>query len=513
MQAFGAAIVLTLILVGVAAFHTWRMYSGFRSLVSTDLRLVELRGEIVHLDEVLTMSARLSATSGDLQWEDRYNRYVPRLDAAIKETLRLAPDAYTSAGAANTDAANLALVELETRSFDLVRHHRLDEARELVFGADYTRHKKVYSEGMETTMRSLHDRAAATTQAYGDSMRASVIVALVILVFLALGWASVIRLMRSYLRERNAALDNLRIANETLEQRVADRTSELRAAQDQIVANARAAGMAEVAANVLHNVGNVLNSINVSAQVADEMLKTCRISSMRKAADMLAAAKPDVAGFMATDKGKLLASFVCEATHNIATCHDRATAELKHLKGSVDHVKAVVATQQAYARAKAPVETFELADLVAEAIRLSGKHAIDIANRVPAGIAMTTDKHRVMQILLNLISNASHAIAAAPDAPRQIEIDATASPDGRARLSVCDHGVGIDAVTMPKLFRHGFTTRQDGHGFGLHSSAIAAGELGGAIHAESDGAGHGATFIVELPVRAPVRGSEVKYAA
>src|SRR5688572_8890496 len=128
MRAFGGAIILTLLLVGVAAFNTWRMYDGFHALVSRDLRLVELRGQIVYLDEVLTMSARLAATSGDLAWENRYNNYEPLLDAAIKEAVLLAPDAYTSAGAANTDAANLALVALEKRSFDLVRQGKLEAA-------------------------------------------------------------------------------------------------------------------------------------------------------------------------------------------------------------------------------------------------------------------------------------------------------------------------------------------------------------------------------------------------
>jgi signal transduction histidine kinase len=508
MYAFASAIVLTLILVCGAAFHTWRMYSGFRRLVSTDLRLVELRGEIVHLDEVLTMSARLSATSGDLQWEQRYKKYEPLLDAAIKETIRLAPDAYTSAGAANTDAANLALVALETQAFDLVRQQRLEEARGLVFGSDYARHKKVYSEGMEATMKSLHDRALATTKAYADNMRTSVIAAVVILIFLVVGWASVLRRMRVHLRERDMALDDQRIAKETLELRVAERTSalavsveKLRDAQAQVVANARAAGMAEVAANVLHNVGNVLNSMNVSTQVADDTLKACRIGGVRKAADMLASAKADLAGFLATDKGKLLVTFLCESMANIAPSHDRAAAELAQLKVSIEHVKAIVATQQTYAHAIAAVETFELAKLASEAIRLSGKQAIEIANRVPAGLTLTSDKHRLMQILLNLISNASHAIAAAPGAPRLIEIAATALPDGRARLVVRDQGIGIDSETMKKLFRHGFTTKRGGHGFGLHSSAVAARDLGGTIHAESGGTGCGATFVVEIPIR------------
>jgi C4-dicarboxylate-specific signal transduction histidine kinase len=506
MRALVAAIVLTLILVGVAAFNTWRMYAGFRSLVSTDLRLVELRGVIVHLDEVLSMSARLSATSGDLSWEARYKKYEPLLDEAIKETIRIAPDSYTSAGAANTDAANLALVDLEHRSFELVGQRRLHDAQALVFGSEYAKQKKIYSDGMEETMASLHDRATSTTKSYADGMRASVVAALVILAFLALGWASVVRMMRGYLRERNAALDELRVANDTLEHRVQQRTSELavsleqlREAQDQVAATARAAGMAEVAVGVLHDVGNVLNSINVAAQMTDESLKSCRIASIRKAAAMLSAAKTDLPSFLATEKGKKLAVFLCEATTNIATSHDRASAELEHLKTGVEHVRAIVATQQAYAHASAHVETFELAELVAAAIRLRGTQSIEIVNHISAGISMTTDKHRLMQILLNLIANSCQAIAERPDAPRQIDVGA-ASRDGRVEIDVRDHGVGIEPETMKQLFRHGFTTKKSGHGFGLHSSANAATDLGGSIRARSDGAGLGATFVIDVPL-------------
>jgi signal transduction histidine kinase len=67
------------------------------------------------------------------------------------------------------------------------------------------------------------------------------------------------------------------------------------------------------------------------------------------------------------------------------------------------------------------------------------------------------------------------------------------------RISVIDNGVGIPAQNMDRLFTHGFTTRQSGHGFGLHSGALAAQELGGTLHAESEGAGRGAAFILELP--------------
>jgi signal transduction histidine kinase len=75
-----------------------------------------------------------------------------------------------------------------------------------------------------------------------------------------------------------------------------------------------------------------------------------------------------------------------------------------------------------------------------------------------------------------------------------------ASGEGRVRVSVIDNGVGIPAENLTRIFNQGFTTRKDGHGFGLHSGALAARELGGSLHVHSDGAGQGASFTLELPL-------------
>jgi C4-dicarboxylate-specific signal transduction histidine kinase len=153
------------------------------------------------------------------------------------------------------------------------------------------------------------------------------------------------------------------------------------------------------------------------------------------------------------------------------------------------------------------LDTFNLSELVAGAIRLSftptAEPSAEVANRVDAGLSMTTDKHRLVQILVNLISNAKQATGESPKGARPIEIDAAVSANGSVQIQVRDQGIGIDAQTMKSLFHHGFTTKSTGHGFGLHSSAIAAGDLGGTIRAESDGIGHGATFVVELPSPGP----------
>jgi C4-dicarboxylate-specific signal transduction histidine kinase len=259
--------------------------------------------------------------------------------------------------------------------------------------------------------------------------------------------------------------------------------------------------MAEVAVGVLHNVGNALNSVNVSARMAREVIGKCRIGSLQKAAALLADAK-DLPAFVLSEKGRILPGFLVQATGEVAASLEKAGNDLATLQTHVDHIKRVVSTQQAFARVKAHVEEFDLAEAVEAAVQLSAttasKRGARITSRIPRGTLLVTDKHRVVQILLNLVSNACHAVADVQSDLRRVEISADAQGD-RIVVRVRDQGAGISPDVMKQLFRHGFTTRKDGHGFGLHSSANAATEVGGSLRAESDGADRGATFVLDIP--------------
>jgi signal transduction histidine kinase len=113
-----------------------------------------------------------------------------------------------------------------------------------------------------------------------------------------------------------------------------------------------------------------------------------------------------------------------------------------------------------------------------------------------------TQKHKVLQILVNLIHNAKYACDDSGREDKQINVRVR-NGDGRVKISVIDNGIGIPADNLTRIFNHGFTTRKDGHGFGLHSGAIAAKELGGNLVVFSEGTGRGATFTLELPVQKP----------
>ncbi|MES2118741.1 MAG: ATP-binding protein [Pseudomonadota bacterium] len=282
--------------------------------------------------------------------------------------------------------------------------------------------------------------------------------------------------------------------------------AELRETQAALLAAARRAGMAEVATNVLHNVGNVLNSVNVSAAVIGDQLRASRLAALDKVAQLLRA-NLDQPHFLSRDaRGRMLPGYLDQLAQTLVAEQQQMLAELAHLSAAIDHIKEIVATQQSYAGAPAVLEPVALGALLDDALRMSAdalrRHEVEVLREFDDVPPLLLDKHQLLQVLINLINNAKQAMAGAQGRRRRLVLRlAQAAPDA-VRLQVCDNGQGIAPEQLERIFAHGFSTRAGGHGFGLHSCALAARAMGGQLSAHSDGAGSGATFTLELPVRA-----------
>jgi signal transduction histidine kinase len=176
--------------------------------------------------------------------------------------------------------------------------------------------------------------------------------------------------------------------------------------------------------------------------------------------------------------------------------------ELDSLRRNVEHIKQIVAMQQNYASFGGVKEMINVADLVEDSLRLNAgalsRHDVEVIREFAPVPLMNVEKHKVLQILVNLLRNAKHACQESERADKRLTVR-VANGEGRVRISVIDNGVGIPPENLTRIFNHGFTTRKDGHGFGLHSGALAAKEMGGALTLHSDGIGQGATFTLELP--------------
>ena len=219
---------------------------------------------------------------------------------------------------------------------------------------------------------------------------------------------------------------------------------------------------------------------------------------------MLKEREADLAEFLTTDeRGRKLPAYLAQLAEQLQGNQRLALKELGSLRDNIDHIKETVAMQQSYAKLCGVAETVAVTALVEDSLRMNAaalaRHGVTVRREIEDNVpSISADKHKILQILVNLIRNAKYACAESDHSEKIVTIRVQMH-ERTVRISVIDNGVGIHPDNMGRLFRHGFTTRKTGHGFGLHSGALAAKELGGSLTAHSEGPGCGATFILELP--------------
>ena len=272
----------------------------------------------------------------------------------------------------------------------------------------------------------------------------------------------------------------------------------------QLIDASRQAGMAEVATSVLHNVGNVLNSVNVSSSVIADKIRKSRAASLSKVVALIKEHENNLGDFFANDpKGKQLPAYLANLATYLQQEQQEVMEEVKSLAGNIMHIKDIVTTQQNYAKTVGVVEVLPVAGLVDDALQLNKgaltRHNVKIVRDFADVPPVLTEKHKVLQILVNLIRNAKYACDDLGTGEKLITLKVS-NGNGCVKIAVIDNGIGIAPENLTRIFNHGFTTRKEGHGFGLHNGAIVAKELGGSLSAFSEGTGRGATFTLELPV-------------
>jgi C4-dicarboxylate-specific signal transduction histidine kinase len=276
----------------------------------------------------------------------------------------------------------------------------------------------------------------------------------------------------------------------------------------QLLEISRQAGMAEVATGVLHNVGNVLNSVNVSVSLIQERVRASKAMNLTRVVDMIEARQDNLGVFLTADeKGRMVPKYLRQLSERLATEHRQAVEVIEDVAKNVAHIKEIVAMQQSYAKVAGVMETLAPSALVEDALQINAsaleRHNIVVEREFLNVPPITVDRHKTLQILINLIRNAKYALDEGAPARKVLRLGIARHGTDTVRLTVKDNGVGILAENLTRIFSHGFTTRRDGHGFGLHSGALAAKEMGGKLSGHSDGPGLGATFTLELPIGGP----------
>jgi NO-binding membrane sensor protein with MHYT domain/two-component sensor histidine kinase len=267
----------------------------------------------------------------------------------------------------------------------------------------------------------------------------------------------------------------------------------------------REAGMAEVATGVLHSVGNVLNSLGVSASLVQSTLRNSRVANIQRVASMLQEQGAQLGQFLLEDeRGRQLPVYLTQLGENLAAENQGLQAEAAAIAAHVGHIRTIVAAQQAHARRGGVIEAVDVAELLdnAAALHFADMPDVSIRREYETLETVTLDRHKLIQILGNLMSNARFALKEQSEGRRQLWLQLRRHDDDKVELAVRDSGVGIEPDVLSRLFEFGFTTKKDGHGFGLHTSAILAKELGGGLEAFSPGAGKGARFVLRLAAAA-----------
>lgn len=305
----------------------------------------------------------------------------------------------------------------------------------------------------------------------------------------------------------------------------------------QLVTVSREAGMAEIATNVLHNVGNVLNSVVVSTGLIGTRLRESKTKGFVDAMRLMDEHRADLGDFLSQDeRGRRLPDYLQKLVAILGAERTYLLEELESLNKGLDHIRDIVTTQQSYARAPSSVlEPLLMSELLEDALRINlgslVRRQVSVVKHWPNVPEALLDRHLILQIVVNLVGNALQAMEPVTDRPRRLTLRAekltvprthaatgtmassTTASDlsgggssavaALIRVEVEDNGEGITPENLARLFTHGFTTRKSGHGFGLHSCALAAKAMGATLRAHSDGPGKGARFTLDLPFRAP----------
>lgn len=284
--------------------------------------------------------------------------------------------------------------------------------------------------------------------------------------------------------------------------RFAEMLEQIEAFQKRLSESAHKAGMSEVATNVLHNVGNMLNGVSVSSSVLRERVSEMPVEQLSKISGVVTAKGPELGRWVSDDPaGRRLPELLGLMATRLSASKSAAAEECDFLTSRVAQVVALIKTQQDIAGGSGHAERLDLAEQVEAALRVVAPEQANVTVQLSLdGIApLMCDRHKLLQVLVNLIKNAVEACASTDRADRCMRISARIRAD-RVEIEIADNGSGIAPEVLPRIFQHGFTTKTNGHGFGLHSVANALAEMKGSLRAESAGAGQGATIILELPV-------------
>ena len=270
---------------------------------------------------------------------------------------------------------------------------------------------------------------------------------------------------------------------------------------------------AQVTAEILHNVGNVLNSVNILSELLKQRIEQLKLDSVLKVSGLIQQNMGNLGDYLTTDvAGKKIPNFLEQFGQKLILDQKELMEHFSELSEYVSHVTNIVRIQKFAGKSVSSTVIASYSEIMDDALRIFElslkKYGILIERNYEELPPVSIDRNQVMQILVNLLGNAKHAMIDDKKPDKKLVLEVRQVSDDTIEMSVCDNGIGIAEEHLSKIFEYGFTTKKSGHGFGLHSSSCKASELGGSLTMTSAGLGKGATFVLRLPFMLQLRSQE-----
>ena len=297
--------------------------------------------------------------------------------------------------------------------------------------------------------------------------------------------------------------------NDELEQVVEEQNTQLQSLHDEMGSATQKLSMAQMATGALHNVKNVLNSLIVGTSMMSRILANSKVNKVGKVAQLLQENQTQLGTFLNEgERGKFLPNFLHSLAVSLEKEHEMILQELQGLIKNLEHIKFSIQLQLSHTRLSESSEFVSLNDVVEDALKVNAsaiqRNHISV-HRIGATMPpIPGNRHKVLQVLVNLISNAVNALEETNSEDRKLTLSLAMPDEMHASVTVSDNGIGIQPENLSDIFTYGFTTRESGHGFGLHSCLQLASEMGGDLTAHSEGLGEGASFTLTLPIQPPM---------
>ncbi len=513
-QIVTATVVLTLVLFFPQIWMTVQAYQNFNSIIQQELRLQILSDKITHLDEVLTMSARMNAATGNRFWEERYRQFEPQLDAVIKESIKLAPDAYNSEDAKETDAANLRLVEMESRSFDLVRSGEQQVAQALLSSPEYETEKQKYADGVTKRNLAIAQQIEKKVVEYRQQLFWSSFLAVISLAMLIPAWLLVLRILQEYLQARKIAQIALEETNKTLESRVQERTQELskknsqlqktleelQNTQLQLIQTEKMSGLGQMVAGIAHEINNPVSFVGGNLHYAMEY-----IQDLLSLLQLYQQYYPKPPQAIQAHIEAIELDFLQEDLLKI----------LDSMKVGTERISEIVLSLRNFSRLdESEFKVVDIHEGIDSTLMILQHRFQEKSNY--RGISVVKDygelplvecyPSQLNQVFMNILANAIDALENGYKTSNfkspTIRIH-TQIIDGKwVTIRIIDNGSGIPQHILSKLFDPFFTTKEIGKGTGLGLSIsyqIIVEKHGGKLSCQST-LGNGTEFIIKIPV-------------